>query len=119
MIPAWLTPYVTGRIGMWLGGATVVIPPIAAFFALLHDPTYLVVLAHALEHAYLAIRHKGTIPDEEQFALAQLVGAFVGIVGGFVISLLLVRYGYLNTPPPPRPPDAPALPEPAKLKDAA
>lgn len=96
----------SGRAGLWIGGAAVVVPPVAAFFKILSEPTYLVVLAHALEHAYLALRgHGGVIPDDEQLAIAQLVGAFIAMLGGFTLALLIAYYGVRKAAASPVPAD--------------
>lgn len=97
----------SGKAGLWLGGAAVVVPPVAAFFKILSDPTYLVVLSHALEHVYLALRHHGgSIPDAEQLALAQLAGAFIAMIGGFTLALLIAYYGDRKAPTSPVPADS-------------
>lgn len=101
-----------GIVGLLVGGAAIIVPPVSAFFTLVSDPAYLVVLSHALEHAYLALRGHGMIPADEQFALAQLGGAFLAMIGGFVIALLCAYYGRPKTVPADTPsPSAPRAPE--------
>lgn len=86
-----------GYVGLLVGGAAIVIPPVAALFTLLSDPTYLVQLAHALERAYLAIRLHAPLGDGDQLVLAQLVGSLISVFGGFVIALLCAYYGKPKT----------------------
>lgn len=78
-----------GFAGLGIGAVSIT-AAVAAFFKLLSDPHYLIALAHALVNV-----RRGDATDDNWYALAQLVGCFIAIVGAAVISILS---SYLGRP---------------------
>lgn len=72
----------TGYVGLAFGGAAIV-AAVTSFFALVADPHYLVNLAVAANDLQ---QHRAN--DADHFALAQLAGRFIGIIGSTVVAVV-------------------------------
>jgi len=90
-----------GYAGLAIGSGSVLLS-IGAFFKLVSDPHYLVALSHAIVNA-----RAGVATDDNWYALAQLAGAFIAIVGSTVLAVLASYVGrpakLSETPEPPSP----------------
>lgn len=84
-----------------LTGSGAIIASVVALFKLLSDPTYLVTLYWAISH----IKHHA-FGNADVFAIAQLGGALVGILGAFVLAILASYFGRPITVEPSAPPAA-------------
>lgn len=84
-----LNTHAIANTGVAVGALTLVLSPLAAFFKLVSQPSYLFVLGFSFVH----IRH-GNPSADDWMAVCQLAGAFFAVVGGGIaFALTLAYYG--------------------------
>jgi hypothetical protein len=90
-----------GITGLAIGGVSIV-TAVGALFNLLSDPKYLVALTLALHDS-----RAHSLTDADGFVLAQLLGAFIAIIGASIVALLATYFGrpaQIPDDPKPQPP---------------